>query len=672
MPPASNASTGSSRPPDIPRASAPADLYDPFAAESYDYDPFESDPPPAATPHILPPLPSTAPGSLPQLPITQAAPSAAATVATPDAQPKVGQATDAHTPGLGSLANASMLSGRSSNGGNGLPLPPASAAASIPLPPLAGQPPSSSRKHKSRWEDAGPAVTAEPVAGAAAQPPSAAAAAAAAEPIETRAKPRRSRFTDAPPAQAVPSVSGQGITQQAPAAATASMQPDPPLPIPPAVEEILPPKPASARQDGEAQAAAALEAVEQMLQAKRHSDARNIAPSTSRPRQPPPPPHQPPLPRPPPPQPPLPQLPPPQPAFTEGPGTGPEASWHTGHARPPFQTRPPEGFPGQPGAFPHMPPMLQQGLQRGMQRPPMGHLAPQHFVHAGLQQHHRPAPPHHLPSMLQHQPAPPQHDIPHASAPPPQQYPPPLRPQWQSKSPMDRQQSFEQPPPRPSRPSAPALSRRESTEADLGHFQTTSVAMDTPTDTVSDSSWRLRRPQAYASGSGGVPGPPSDRVADPTAPARDANAVPGPPAEGDHIPTPPPPPPPPADGPHATPLSAAAVLAPPRPPPALIESPPEASGSLARAAAVPVTDLAGDAGLIGESRSATPALDTTAVAVGATDGPGQLPLQLNGALTAEPVDVAHAAAPAGPAEDGAGQAEGTQSSSCLSFSVNAV
>ncbi|KAL0042198.1 hypothetical protein WJX77_005937 [Trebouxia sp. C0004] len=524
MPPASNASTGSSRPPEASKPIPPADLYDPLAAESYDFDLFGPGSPTAESPHVLPPLPSMTPISSNAAPGATAAAFTGAAAAQPQAL-----TTGTQAAGLDSFANGSMQNGRGGTSNSLLPLP---AAAGLPPPQLTQTPPAS-RKRKSRWEDAAPAAAAaQPVAAATAQPETTATvaptacgdsrgAAPAAEVVEPRPKARRSRFTDAPPAQ-LPLQSGQGSAPQPPLAVPGSMPsmqaPPPPPPMESAMDDVLPPKPASARQDGEAQAAAALEAVEQMLQAKRHSEARNIIPSTSRPMQAPMPPHQPPLPRAPP-QPPLPQLPQPQPAFTDGPAWQTGHANHAGHAMPPFQSMPHVGFPGQLPAFPHLPPMLQQGLQRGLQRPHLGHHVPQHFVQAGLQQHHHPAPPHHLPSMLQHQAAPPLRERPPAGAPPPPPYMPRApKPQWQGSSPTNRQHSIEQVPQRPSRPAAaPSVLRRESSEADLG---------PPPPPAGSNRS------------AGDATAVPASSLVDDAIPS----APPSPPA--DPAPTPPPPPPP--------------------------------------------------------------------------------------------------------------------------------
>lgn len=639
MPPASNASTGSSRPPEPTKPIPPADLYDPTAAESYDCGLFSAGFPPAESPLVLPPLPSMMPISS----NAAAAATAAAFTGAAAAQPQISSATGTQAAGLDRFVNGSVQNRRGGIG-NGLPPPPAAAGLT--------QTPPASRKRKSRWEDAAPAAAAaQPAAAATAQPETAAAgapaaaggssgAAAAAEFAEPRTKARRSRFTDAPPAH-LPLQSGQGSAPQPPLAVPGSMPsmqpPPPPPPMESAIVDVLPPKPASARQDGEAQAAAALEAVEQMLQAKRHSEARNIIPSTSRPKQAPMPPHQPPLPRAPPPQPPLPQLPPPQPAFTEGPAWQTGHANHAGHAMPPFQSMPPVGFPGP--AFPHLPPMLQQGLQRGLQPPHLGHHVPQHFVQAGLQQHHRPAPPHHLPSMLQHQAAPPLRQRPPAGAPPPPPYMPrPPKPQWQGSSPTIRQQSIEQVPQRPSRPAAaPSLLRRESSEADLGHFQTTSIAMDTPTDTSPDPSWRLRRPQPSVSGPAEVPGPPpppagsNPSAEDVPASSRIDDAVPSaPPSPPADLATTPPTPPPPAST-AVTPVSSAAfsVVDDDRTATASLETQPAPGPSLTS----------------GASAAAAPARAT------ASEGSTLLPSDLVAATTAEAEDDAHAAAPAGPAEE---------------------
>ena len=649
MPPASNASTGSSRPPEASKPIPPADLYDPCAGESYDDDLVGPGPPPAGSPHILPPLPS-----MPPIASKAAAPaSAAAFTGAAATQPQVTSATGTQAAGLDSFANGSMQNGRGGTS-NGLPPPPA--AAGLPPPQLTQTPPAS-RKRKSRWEEAAPAAAAaQPVAAATAQPETAAAVApaadegssgvaAAADFGEPRTKARRSRFTDAPPAQ-LPLQSGQGSAPQPPLAVPGSMHsmpsmqpPPPPPPMESAVEDILPPKPASARQDGEAQAAAALEAVEQMLQAKRHYEARIIAPSTSRPKQAPMPPHQPPLPRAPPPQPPLPQLPPPQPAFTEGPAWQTGHANHAGHAMPPVQSMPPVGFPRQLPAFPHLPPMLQQGVQMGLHPPHLGHHVPQHFVHAGLQQHHRPAPPHHLPSMMQHQAAPPLRQRPPAAGPPPPPcMPRPPKPQWQGSSPTTRQQSIEQVPQRSSRPAAaPSLLRRESSETDLGHFQTTSIAMDTPTDTGPEPSWRLRRPQFSISGHAEVAGPPPPPAGSNSI-AGDANAVPANDAVPSTPPSPPadpaptPPPPPPLASTDVTPASRAAFSA--------------ADGNRTAAASLETQPTQGPSLISGAASAAAAPAGATA-----SEWPIQLPGDLVAATTAEAKGDAHAAAPAGLAQE---------------------
>ena len=540
--PASNASTGSSRPPDLPRP-PPADLYDPFAAESYDYDPFGSDSAPAESPHRLPPLPSIKPTPKAEPNAKQAAAVGSAATGT------VGIATNAEPSGL---ADGAQADGRA---GGSTPLP---SVQSLPPPSLPAQPTPASRKRKSRWEEAAPegADTGTELASAGARGmPDAAPHAVPAEPaVAVQPKQRRSRFSDAPPGPAaVLPLPGQGTGQPIPPADASA--PSIPKPTPPAPEAETPSllKPASARQDGEAQAAAALQAVEQMLQAKRHSDARSIAPSTSRPKQPPLPAHQPPLPRPPPPQPPLPQMPPPQPAFTDAmdPGqTSGQASsgpaWHApyaAHAVPSFSPRPPPPFPGQQPGFPHMPTVLQQGVQR----PHLGQFAPQQFVQAGLQQHHRPAPLHHFPSMMQNQPRPPPPQYvppPHAGWPPPQHPTPPsqLRPQRQGISGMDRQGSLGRGLQQPAKPIASPCARQMPSESDLGHFQTSSVAMDTPTDTGATLAWKRAAPEGSGRGPGPLTGAPTvNQIKG----SEDANAIAIGSAEDDSVPMPPPSPPPP-------------------------------------------------------------------------------------------------------------------------------
>ncbi|KAL0041586.1 hypothetical protein WJX79_008431 [Trebouxia sp. C0005] len=83
MPPASNASTGSSRPPEASKPIPLADLYDPCAGESYDFDLFVSGSRPAESPHVLPPLPSMTPVSS----------NAAAAASVAAVQPQVTSAT---------------------------------------------------------------------------------------------------------------------------------------------------------------------------------------------------------------------------------------------------------------------------------------------------------------------------------------------------------------------------------------------------------------------------------------------------------------------------------------------------------------------------------------------------------------------------------------------------
>ena len=678
--PASNASTGSSRPPEPPKP-PPADLYDPFAAESYDYDPSPSDRVPEASPHVLPPLPTMTPRNSKQAGALPAA--ALVTVNTP---------TDRQASGV---ANSAW-----GNGTAGSSMPPVLFPA-IPPPLLSGQPASASRKRKSRWEDAGPDG-----ANHAADPASAALPDAAMHAVPAEApRPRRSRFSDAPPpaAHVASPQPGQGPPAPHPPLALAtspSMPSVPPKPSQPAAkpEALLPPKPASARQDGEAQAAAALQAVEQMLQAKRHSDARNIAPSTSRPKQAPLPAHQPALPRPPPPpppQPPLPQMPPPQPAFTEAiePGTSHAAagpSWHAqhaghaAHALPAHNPRPLPPFPGQQPGFPHIPTMLQQqGLPPHMPLPHMGHFAPQQFVQAGLQQHHRPAPLHHLPSMLQNQNQlrPPPHGRPQPQAPAPQQYrpPPPIsqpppqhqhppppqpRPQRQGSSGIDRQPSAGMVDQQPGRPVASPGVRQLPSEADLGHFQTTSVAMDTPTDTGPGFAWKRGPPE----GPPRTPGPPPalagassehlhitqdiNQIQIPVESAEDG-AVPGPPPSP---PTAPPPPPPPLFTPGASPPTAPPSAS----APAGIDNPTLASSSQAQSSTLLASDPAAAAipeALAGESKSHPPAL-TSASGAAAAATSSEVDAAVNHLSDAPSADAAHGAAPAGPAEDTDDQQKG--------------
>lgn len=682
--PASNASTGSSRPPDPPKPPL-ANLYDPFAAESYDYDPFGSEPAPVERPHMLPPLPSMAPTPSTNKPARAADPAAALGTAN--------TASDRQTSQVAQMLNSTPVNGMAGK----------SAAAAAPLsvlPPLPSQPALASRKRKSRWEDAAPEAANHAAHPASVHLPDAAAPAIPAMPaVPAEApRPRRSRFSDAPPpAAAVHAASpqpGQGSIQSLPTEtfSTPDVLPKPPQPSPKA-KVVLPPKPASARQDGEAQAAAALQAVEQMLQAKRHSDARNIAPSTSRPKQPPLPAHQPPLPRPPPPQPPLPQMPPPQPAFTDAMDSGSShaaagPSWHAGHAvhaLPALNPRPPPPFLGQPPGFPHAPTML-QGFPPGIPRPHMGHFAPQQFVQAGLQQHHMPAPLHHLPSMLQTPPRPPPQGRPQlqssapqqyrppppASWPPPQQPAPPRQPQplGQGSFALDRQASIGKVDEQPGRPVTSAGARHLPSEADLGHFHSTSVAMDTPTDAGPGFPWKRvlqegppRNPGTVASTT--APQLRSNQDVDQTQtsvqPAAD-QAVPGPPPSP---PIAPPPPPPLLPMPGSSATAPPAAAAPSGHDDATLASGDQAQSdaflsvepaAAASAAAIAAATVPADA-LAGESRMPTPAPNAAAAALAAAPhASSEVTAAVDHPLAP---DAAHAAAPAGPAGDSHEQHNGT-------------
>ena len=687
--PASNASTGSSRPPDAPKP-PPADLYDPFAAESYDYDPSGSNPIPVERPHALPPLPSMTPPSSSNKQTGAALPAAALVTVNPP--------TD---------RQASVPAVRAQ--GNGMAGSSATPSAPFPAlapPPASAQPAPTSRKRKSRWEEAGPDGGNDAADFASIGLP-----AMPAVPAEV-SKPRRSRFSDAPlPSHEASPQPGQGGALTPP-----STHPPPPSIFPPppqtrpasipstppklpqaafeAAEAVLPPKPASARQDGEAQAAAALQAVEQMLQAKRHSDARNIAPSTSRPRQSPLPAHQPPLPRPPPPQPPLPQMPLPQPAFTDAmePGTSHAAAgpaWHAPHAGhavhalPAFNARPPSPFAGQQPGFPHLPTMLQQqGPPGGMPRPHMGHFAPQQFVQAGLQQHHRPAPLHHLPSMLQNQPRPPQHGRPQPQNPALQQYrpppPPPQQhaplpqpwPQQQGSAGVARQPSLGLVDQQPARPSASPGSRQLPSETDLGRFHTTSVPMDTPTDTGPGFAWKRPLPEGPTRTPGAIPAHPAARlkqlhsVQDDNqihSPAED-EAVPGPPPSP---PAAPPPPPPPVSMVGANPsltLTPAGIntstLASVGQTQSSVPPPLDPGTAAAAAAAAPEANA-----MAGESRLQTQA--PHAAAATASHASNEMTSMLDHTLSAPLADAAHAAAPAGPDEDNHDQQKGICCHGCM-------
>ena len=681
--PASNASTGSSRPPDAPKP-PPADLYDPFAAESYDYNPSGSHPVPTERPHALPPLPSMTPPSSSNKKTGAALPAAALVTANPP--------TDRQASGPAVRAQGNGMAGSSAT-------PSAPVPALLP-PPFSAQPAPTSRKRKSRWEEAGPNGGSD-----AADLVSIGLPAMPAVPAEAT-RPRRSRFSDAPPPphDASPQP-GQGGTLTPPRthsppsstfhppaqpkpASMPSMLPKLPQPASEAAEAVLPPKPASARQDGEAQAAAALQAVEQMLQAKRHSDARNNAPSTSRPRQSPLPAHQPPLPRPPPPQPPLPQMPLPQPAFTDAmePGTSHAAAgpaWHAphaahaAHALPARNARPPSPFPGQQPGFPHLPTVLQQqGLPPGMPRPHVGHFAPQQFVQAGLQQHHRPAPLHHLPSMPQNQPRPPPHGRPQPQnpafqqyrpppPPPPQQHAPPPQP-WppqQSSSGAARQPSLGLVDQQLARPSASPGSRQLPLEADLGRFHTTSVAMDTPTDTGPGFAWKRPPPEGPTKTPGATPAHPAASLKQPHSiqddnwiqiPAED-EAVPGPPPSP---PAAPPPPPPPVSRLGANPsltLTPASInastlasvgQAQPSVPPPL-----DSATNAAAAATAPEANALG-----GESRLRTQAPNASAAE--ALHASNEMTSLVDHTSNAPLADAAHAADPAGSHEDNRDQQKG--------------
>lgn len=527
MPPASHASTGSSRPPEPPSNPAPPEQYDPFnEAESYDYNPFGQNSPLRDSAHTLPPVPTAAVpqpnGSSAQQPQTDAAPAA---------EP------------------ATRKKRRTFDQPN-LPLPPPpnataanpSAANSIALdvnavvPTPTAQP---SRKRRSRWEDAPSVAQTKDDPTAIPDPPQIVSVSAATLPV-SQAEASTLHANSLP-------VASQQIELQ-PSGIVLDTLVQPPLP------PSQPPKATSAKQNGEAQAAAALIAVEQMLQAKRHAEGRvQPAAGIHRPAHPPPPPapvqQQPPPPQS---QPPLPPLPPPlapQPALPQAhpsyPFGAPAVPFQTGQLLAGGPSRSPLGAAHMHGhqAWPHM------------SMPHMGHMQPHQHVHAGLQQHHVPAPMHHSPSMLQQQRWPQQQGVSQGTVPPhpppPPQAPPP--PQWgspmQGNVHLHSQQTgngparattaaaASGPPVRATAPQAPKW-------APDAHFQdfprTDDYATPMPTDV--DSAFKTRRTSGPSAATAPVgsnpasdappappsppPGPPSPPPAPPAAHSLPANSAP--------------------------------------------------------------------------------------------------------------------------------------------------
>lgn len=465
MPPASHASTGSSRPPEAPSNQAPPEQYDPFQeAESYDYNPYSPAPTPGDTAQTLPPVPNVAPND--------------AVIQQNDASAKRPQADAA--------VEAVPRKKRRTFDLPHLPLPPPPAEPiTMPNPiaakttaatagtgdPSAATPSTTapaSRKRRSRWEDA-PAAAAQDLFDHAplqdvrdhSQPVSVNAAGLPAQHAVasiphvnslTIAPPPSHQLQSSgsvpPPGNSLPTASGQiqhqpsgsvpapinnaaALPAQAPLQSSVSL-PDTVSLLQPPPPPSQPPKAVSAKQNGEAQAAAALIAVEQMLQAKRHAEGRSQPTAgMSRPAQPPPPPA--PTQQPPPPQsqPPLPPLPPPlapQPALSQSPLSYPFSAaampLHKGQlpavgAGPPVHGA--AHMHGHP-AWPHM------------SVPHVGHMQPHQHVHAGLQQHHVPAPMHHHPSIMQQQRWPQQQGVSHGMVPPqpPQPPQPAPPPQWGS------------------------------------------------------------------------------------------------------------------------------------------------------------------------------------------------------------------------------------------------
>ena len=176
--------------------------------------------------------------------------------------------------------------------------------------------------------------------------------------------------------------------------------------------------------------------------------------------------------------------------------------------------------------------------------------------------------------------------------------------------------------------------------------------MDTPTDTGPDPSWRLRRPQPSISGPAEVPGPPPPPAGIHPS-AGDANAVPASSLVDDAVPSAPPSPP--AD-PAPTP--------PPPPPPASTDVTPASSAAVAEAdddrtaAATLETQPALDPGVISGAASAAPAPAGATASEGSTELAADL---VAAATTAEAEDAAHAAAPAGPAEESSSPLQGKHS-----------
>ena len=384
------------------------------------------------------------------------------------------------------------------------------------------------------------------------------------------------------------------------------------------------PQAASAKQTGEAQAAAALSAVEQMLQSRRErnqapaSTARSAQPPlpTAAAQQPPPPQAQPPLPPMPPPLAPQPAFQPAQPNYPFSaalPSTPTGQMSAAGLGRPPLGAAHMHGLPG----WPHM------------AMPHMGHMQPHQHVQAGLQQHHVPAPMHHLPSMLQQQRWPQLHGISQPMAPPqpPQPPQPPAPPQWGSPMQHSVHRGFQQAANGPARPPAPQAANgpangpakaaangivRETAPqapkwAPDAHFQdfphTEEDATPMPTDV--DSAFKLRHSTTVSTASAVA----SDSAAANGVPAAPPSPPPEPPASPPAPPSAPAPPTDAAQAPVEVAVQDAAAMNGTAPPPAgqVEQAPAVALDSSTIAAEGGATDP--NAGGSAESRSNSPLPD---------------------------------------------------------------
>ena len=225
-------------------------------------------------------------------------------------------------------------------------------------------------------------------------------------------------------------------------------------------------------------------------------------------------------------------------------------------------------------------------------------------------------------------------------------------------------------------PFASPSSRQPPSEADLGRFHTTSVAMDTPTDMGPGFSWKRPPSQGPTTSPGVTPELPAAKMK-PLHSVQDASqiqipaedeAVPGPPPSPPAAPPPPPAPslgvksslaPTPASAPasiHASILASAGQAQSSAPPPF---APAAADAAAAAAAAPDVSALAG------ESRLQTPAQNSAAAeACHASNG---MTAAVVDASTAPSSEVARAAALAGPDDDNHDQQKGICYHECILY-----